>query len=138
MVNNPFDSPVAISALRSATHGLLHTSESDEPFEIVHLEKSPQTFGRTDALRVAKRTTDCRVQEQVLEEFFGELAKECDWHGDSEKQDVRRYRQLWRLFGESLGEARVFRVGQIQVDIIIVGKTADGHWVGVKTRAIET
>lgn len=113
-------------------------SESDEPFEIVHLEKLPQPFGKTDAFRVAKRTTDCDIQEQSLEKFFGELAKECDWHGGSEKQDVRRYSQLWRLFAESLVEAKVFRVGQTQVDIIIVGKAADGHWVGVKTRAIET
>ena len=137
-MNQPSDSPAAIAALQSATRDLLYLSESDEPFEIVHPGELAQPFGAGDACRVAKRTTDCRVQEQRLEEFFGELAQERAWHGASEKETVRRYRALWHSFLDHLADPKVFRVGEIQVDIIIVGKTADGHWIGVKTRAIET
>jgi hypothetical protein len=32
----------------------------------------------------------------------------------------------------------VFRVGQTQIDILIIGKTKDGQWAGIKTRAVET
>jgi len=132
------DSRTATAALRKATRGLLYMSESDEPFEIVHLEEPVRAFGAAEACLVAKRPAGCRVQEQRLEEFFGELAQEHDWHGPSEKEDVRRYLDLWHYFKDYLAEATVFRVGELHVDIVIVGKAADKRWVGVKTRAIET
>lgn len=132
------DSQTAMAALRKATHGLLYMSETDEPFEVVHLEKPTGAFGAPDACLLAKRQAGCLVQTQSLDEFFGELAQERDWHGKAEKEDARRYRELWTLFRDCLAEATVFRLGELQVDIIIVGKAADERWVGVKTHAVET
>jgi len=87
---------------------------------------------------VVDRPPDSRVQEQRLDEFFGPLTEEHEWHGASERTDVRRYRELWQFFQDGLDAPTVFRVGEVQVDIVIVGKAADQRWVGVKTRAIET
>jgi hypothetical protein len=87
---------------------------------------------------VAGRPTDSHVQNQRLDEFFGELAQDHDWHGPSETEGVRHYRELWQFFRDRLDAAAVFRIGEVQVDILIVGKAADQRWVGVKTRAIET
>ena len=132
------DSQTAMAALWKATDGLLYMSETDEPFEVVHLEKPTDAFGAPDAGLLAERQAGCPVQKQSLDEFFGELAQDRDWHGKAEKEDVRRYRELWSFFRDCLAEATVFRVGELRVDIIIAGKAADGCWVGVKTRAIET
>jgi histidine triad (HIT) family protein len=132
------DSRTATAVLRKLTRGLLYMSESDEPFEIVRLEKPAGAFGAAEACLVTNRSPGCRVQEQSLEDFFSNLAQDRDWHGPPEKEDVRRYRELWHYFRDCLNESTVFQLGEIQVDIIIVGRAADGRWVGVKTRAIET
>lgn len=132
------DSRTAVAALRKATHGLLYMSESDEPFDVIHLDKPKDTFGAADARMVAGRPADCLVQEERLDEFFNELAQNHDWHGPSETEDVRRYRELWLFFRNRLADATVFRLGEVQVDIIIIGRAADGQWVGVETRAVET
>ena len=132
------DSRPAAAALKKATHGLLYMSESDEPFEVVQLEKPAGAFGATEACLVVNRPSDSRVQEQRLDDFFGELTQDHDWHGKAETEDVRRYRDLWQLFRDRLADATVFRLGEVQVDIIIVGRAADGRWVGVKTRSVET
>jgi len=132
------DSRTATAVLRKLTRGLLYMSESDEPFEVVHLEATTGTYGAAEACLVTNRPPGCRVQKQSLEEFFGDLAQEHDWHGPSEKEDVRRYRELWHYFRDCLNELTVFQLGEIQVDVVIVGRAADGRWVGVRTRAIET
>lgn len=132
------DSRAAASALRKLTRGLLYMSESDETFEVVHLDKPSDAFGAAEACLVTNRPAGCRVQEQNPEEFFGELAQDRDWHGESEIKDVRRYLDLWHYFTDYLDEATVFRFGEIEVNIVIVGQAADGRRVGVKTRAIET
>jgi hypothetical protein len=113
-------------------------SESDEPFEVVQLEKPAGAFRATEAFLVANRPSNSRVQEQRLDDLFGELAQDHDWHGKAETEDVRRYRDLWQFFRDRLADATVFRLGEVQVDIIIIGRAADGRWVGVKTRAVET
>jgi hypothetical protein len=132
------DSRAAASALRQATRGLLYMSESDEPFKVVQVGELAGAFGAADACLVARRPADSLVRQQGIEEFFGELVQERDWYGPSEIKDARRYQALWHYFRDSLAGATVFRVGELQVDIIIAGRASDGHWVGVKTRAIET
>lgn len=132
------DSLAATAALERATRDLLYMSESDEPIEVIHPGRLGRPFGAADAFLAAGRQPGGRVRELRIEEFFGELTKECDWHGDSERETVNRYRQLRDLFTGGLCEAKVFRLGEIEVDLIVVGRAADDHWIGIQTRAVET
>jgi hypothetical protein len=127
-----------MATLRKLTRGLLYMSESDAPFSIIRLEKHAGGFGMAEARLLAKRPADCPIQVQGLKEFFCELVQEQAWHGEEEKAVVGRYKELLEFFRGQVAEATVFRVGELQVDIIIIGKAADEGWVGVKTRAIET
>jgi len=112
-------------------------SESDEPFEVVQLEKPAGAFGATEACLVVNRPSDSRVQEQRLDDFFGELTHDHDWHGKPNRRRPPLPRPL-AVIPDRLADATVFRLGDVQVDIIIVGRASDGRWVGVKTRAVET
>jgi hypothetical protein len=137
-VKELLDSLAARAVLERATRDLLYMSESDEPIEVIHPGNPGRPFGATDAFLAAGRPPGGRVRELRIEDFFGELTKECKWHGDSERETVNRYRQLRELFTGGLGEAKVFRLGEIEVDLIVIGRAADDHWIGIKTRAIET
>jgi hypothetical protein len=70
--------------------------------------------------------------------FFADLTKEQDWHGDEEKTAVARYRNLLSVIRDRLSDAKVFRIGEVEVAIYVVGRDRDGGWVGVKTTAVET
>lgn len=122
----------ALAALKQATEGLLYMSESDEPFETVHLEAGKEIIEHV------RPKADIPVQEMSLHRFFKDLTEDKAWHGEEEKRTVKRYRDLFRAINEHLSQVRVMRVGKIQVDIYIVGRTKDGNWAGVKTKAVET
>jgi hypothetical protein len=137
-VKELLDSQAAKAALEMATRDLLYMSESDEPIEVIQPGKFGGPFGVRDAFLATGRPADGPVRELSLEEFFEEPTKACDWHGAAEKQIVDRYRQLRQLFRGGLKEAKVFRLGEVKVDLIVIGRTADDHWIGIKMRAVET
>lgn len=126
------------AALQEAADGLLYMSETDEPFEAVFWkgEGSPIDAGRL--LKLIGANPCAPVREESLEDFFKDLVTEQDWHGEAEREDARRYRGLRETLQSRLGEARVFRIGEINVDIYIVGLTPEGDWAGLRTRAVET
>lgn len=123
-----------LTALQEATKDLLYMSESDEPFEVVQWENVPH-FGTQTLLEGRKNAP---TQVLSLEEFFKDLTKEEKWHGPEEKAEVQRYRKLKETINKHLSDTQVFRIGKTKVDIFIVGKTQEGHRVGIKTKAIET
>ena len=126
-----------IEELRKATDGLLYMSETDEPFKVVHW-KSEQ--GPIDDQRVADLLghPGGPIELLSLDDFFSNLIKEQDWHGEEEKEDVLRYRRLLSTVKQHLSEAKVLRIGTMAVDILIIGRTPSGEWAGVRTRAVET
>ena len=89
-------------------------------------------------LRLGRLPQRTHVEIQSVEEFFQELTKAEDWHGDSEKETVRKYRRLAEVIRDGLRSPKVFRAGKVNVDIFIVGSCIDGGWAGVKTKAVET
>jgi hypothetical protein len=126
-------------ALQNAVEGLLYMSESDEPFQVVHSRgDAAGGFKKAQALALCGREEGAPVKSVDLNEFFKDLVQGKDWYGEEEKATVRRYRGLLKVLREQLSEPKVFCVGQTQVDILIIGKTKDGQWAGIKTRAVET
>jgi hypothetical protein len=127
-----------LTALRTATKGLLYTSESDEPFEVFEWKTEEGQLQEERLLELAGETKDIPVKSVPLDEFFADLTKEQDWHGVEEKTAVERYRTLLSVMQNQVSDAKVFRVGEVEVSIYVVGRTEDGGWVGVKTTAVET
>jgi hypothetical protein len=61
-----------------------------------------------------------------------------DWYEAAELAQVNRYTELLHAIESHLAEPQVFRVGEVEIAIYIVGKTPDGDLVGLKTHAVET
>jgi hypothetical protein len=123
--------------LERAVAGLLVMSEADYPFEIV-------SWGATreitpDYLRTqAGAAPGATVQVLSPEKFFGQAMSEPEWKGADELAAARRYQALVRLLKENLDEPKVYRVGEINIPVYIVGRTPSGNWLGLSTRVVET
>jgi len=127
-----------LTDLAKAIEGLFYSSESDEPFELLDWVKESGPMDQGRILRLGRLPPSTHVEIHSVEEFFQELTKPEDWHGDPEKEAVRKYRKLVEVISRGLTVPKVFRAGKVKVDIFIVGKCVDGGWAGVKTRAVET
>lgn len=79
-----------------------------------------------------------RVRETSLDKLAAAVTTDQDWHGPDEQAVVQKYRRLFELLKNKLRELKVFRVGDIEVTIYIVGRTPQGDWAGLKTWAVET
>jgi hypothetical protein len=122
--------------LRQATVDLLWMSESDYPFEVVTWERGSEL--NPQALFPEVTSDEIAVEIVTLTDFFAPAIAIEDWYEAEELAQVDRYKELLHAIESNLTEVQVFRVGEIEITIYIVGKTADGDLVGLKTQAVET
>lgn len=124
-------------ALQEATEGLLFMSESDYPFEVIKWSGSEQ-LSPEYLRRAAGADSSTKVEESNLDEFFRVPAGEQEWKGEAQLAEARRYQRLRNLLEESLKDIKVCKVGEINIQVYMVGKSAEGNWIGVSTRVVET
>ena len=127
-----------LQALKTATNGLLYMSEADSPFELVHWEKRDTILSSADLLSFIGQSSGLPVENVGLGEFFHDLIQDHDWHDAEAKKMVDKYRNLLTVLKGHLTDLRAFKVGEIEIDIYIVGQTAAGDLAGVMTTAVET
>jgi hypothetical protein len=122
----PKDHPV-VEALRKTSEGLLFISESEaelEPFlwsdgGELNEDTLPQRLGTEEGTPVETTT---------LDKFFRAVSKE----------DKPAFDRLAGVLHQHLSNLRVFKVGETEKEVYIVGKTTDGVWAGLKTTVVET
>jgi Nuclease A inhibitor-like protein len=125
-----------IDRLKQATTDLLWSSESDYPFEVVSWE--PGTELNPSDLFSNIYDTDLAIDSIALLDLFEPVLTIKDWYEQTELDLVDRYTNLLDLINTNLTEVEVFRVGEVEIDIYIIGKTPTGNIVGLKTRSVET
>ena len=126
-----------IEQLKQASQGLLWLSESDYPFEIVYWQEENLTITEK-LLQNSKNNGDKTIETISLESFFKSATRKQDWHDRAEKEEVDRYQALVKLLQEKLTDVKVYRVGEIEIDVYILGKTESGAICGLSTKVIET
>jgi hypothetical protein len=124
-------------ALREATEGLLYMSESDYPLEVIRWDGSEQ-LSPEYLQRAAGVVSTAKVEESDLNEFLRISAGEQDWKNDAQLAEAKRYQRLRSLLEENLTDIKVYRVGEINIFILVVGRSAAGNWLGVSTHVVET
>jgi hypothetical protein len=127
----------AEDALKKASAGLTYISESDAPFETVNWGRADGALKPAAVRKLAAAPARAPVKEVSLDAFFGPLTEEHD-HTPEEAADIEKYKGLLKVINDQLTGATVFKVGKVDIDVYVVGKTADGEWVGLKTKATET
>jgi hypothetical protein len=119
--------------------GMLWISETDAPFEIVNWAV-PLTAKLTEKklLKSLGLAKDLSTTPQDLDTLLQPILEPQDWHGEEEKEIIRRYENLRDFLKQNLTDLQVYRCGEIEITICILGKNPDGKWVGLKTQAVET
>jgi Nuclease A inhibitor-like protein len=125
-----------IDLLQQATVDLLWSSESDYPFEIVTWDRGVELT--PTALFSNLDDDSSAIESMTLTDLFEPVLTIEDWYEAAELAQVNRYTDLLHAIDANLAEVKVFRVGEIEIAIYIVGKTPDGDIIGLKTQAIET
>ncbi len=127
-----------IDRLKTATTDLYWSSESDYPFEIVTWDRDVEM---TPTALLARSDPDFDLDStssSSLADLFAPMLIVEDWYEAAELANVDRYRQLLQTIEANLSDLKVFRFGEVEVNIYIVGKTDNGDVIGLKTRSIET
>jgi Nuclease A inhibitor-like protein len=124
-----------IDRLTEATVDLLWSSESDYPFELVSWVSGTELSA--DGLFKDLDDADL-VESMTLTDLFEPVLVVEDWYEAAELAQVDRYKDLLRAIEASLADVQVFRVGEVEIGVYIVGRTAAGDLVGLKTYVVET
>jgi hypothetical protein len=126
-----------LAELRRVVAGLWLLSESDYPFEVFRWDGSIELGPRflCEASGLAGQTS---VRELTLEEFFGDAGPTRLWRAGAESGAPEPDHLLLPLLKKSLNSLRVYKVGEINILVFVVGRSVEGNWLGVSTRVVET
>jgi hypothetical protein len=128
--------PEIIALFKQVTTDLRWSSESDYPFEVVTWERGVEL--NSAALFSKLTTLNDSIEPLTLADLFVPVLTVEDWYESDELALVNRYTDLLHAIESNLSDVKVFRVGEVEIAIYIVGKTPDGDVIGLKTYAIET
>lgn len=127
-----------IASLQALTQDLLWISETDAPFEIIQWQNQSNQLTNEQLLKLTGHSVDISVEVIEVDDFFSAAIAEQDWFGDEEKAIAKRYQELIFLLKQHLNQLKVYCIGEINIDIYIVGETESGEIVGLATKAVET
>lgn len=128
-----------LESLVLASRGLLFISESDAPFTPVDAPGTPFATLDDAAVRaLAGHPAGDPVEVVSVDSFFRNAVKDQPWHTPQEAADAKRYRALVALLHATLPDAKVYRVGKIALDVLILGTGPGGGALGLATKVVET
>ncbi len=125
-----------MATLKQAVRGLVYPSESEYPFKAFVWDISDLTSAVI--LAQTKHADDTALQTINLEEFFAPVIQVQDWFGAEEQASVAKFQQLKQILETSLTKIQVYRIGEIEISVYIVGQTPEGQWAGISTKVVET
>lgn len=125
--------------LAKATEGLSFHSESDAPIAPYHWSGEAGEAPSAEAvIRAAGKKAGTPVEEESIHDLFDPVTEEQSFWSDDDRAEAARYKALVALLEEALTEIRVYRVGEVDIDVYVIGKLASGEWMGVSTHVVET
>ncbi len=128
-----------VDILKQASDGLLFMSESEYPLSVFLWESENQQDIKPEFIvKKTGHSLDTPVAFVNLESFFEIATTEQDWHRVEEKESVRKFQNLVKTLKDNLTDIKVARLGAIDIDVYIVGKTLDNKFAGLVTKVIET
>jgi hypothetical protein len=123
--------------LEKACEGLLFMSESDRPFTFFDAGKAEKPL-EEQLPEMLKLTPETPVHKLTLKRFFKNATTVEDWHTEEDKAMIQRFVDLQKALEDNLSNITVMRIGEIEIDCYLLGKTPEGNYAGLKTQAVET
>ncbi|AKT36571.1 nuclease A inhibitor family protein [Chondromyces crocatus] len=124
-----------LECLRKGAEGLLIPSEQDHPLVARRFDVTEPSAASIHTL--VEAPADAPVAVESVEAFFEPLLVTPEEGGASAKQRPA-YELLLRLLQHELEGSKVYRVGATDIDVLVLGRHADGAWLGLQTKLVET
>lgn len=122
------------SKLETASKGLLMMSESEYPFDYISSDETRSSPAL--ALQLTGKPEGTTVTLTTLDDLLRNLVNPAS--GAVSPAQAKQYQQLAAVLKDSLKELTVYRVGEVQVDVLVLGLTDEGKVAGLRTKLIET
>jgi hypothetical protein len=126
-----------LDELKAASTGLLWMSESDYPFETIYIKSEKEPPLRT-LRELARADGRAQVETRSLEEFFRIDTSGSEWERMKKLPLTPGVAAIVRTLKENLTDLCVYRIGEINIPVFIIGRSAKGNWIGLTTRVVET
>ncbi len=125
--------------LENLTEDLLYMSESDYPFDFVSFDgsgdKAPSLEGLLERLDLPDDTV---TDQETVDQFFHWLTRDEAGMTEEERAEAQRYRDLRQALEANLDDLAIFRIGEIEIRVYLIGRDACGRWSGLATTSVET
>ena len=124
-----------LAEISKCAAGLSYVSETDAEIEVVSVGRAASV----DLRWIVDESFQMHnVREISIEGFFRRLTGLQEGLRDEQTVKAKRPAELWKLLKRNLHDIRVFEIGNVRVDIYVIGLDADNDLVGIKTKAVET
>jgi hypothetical protein len=133
------DDASLLRELRKLTNGLTFMSESDYPVKpFAPAAQGPQPRTAQEIIAAQKPAADASVTEREVDSFFNAAVQERAEQTPEAQATAKRFQALVKWLKENLSELKVYRVGGVEADVYVLGRTAAGTIAGVTTKVVET
>ncbi|WP_414624137.1 nuclease A inhibitor family protein [Calothrix sp. CCY 0018] len=80
---------------------------------------------------------ECKIyySNNLFDHFFRFICSESDRWDDA---ILKRYKNFAKVVTDNLSDITIFRLGETQVHVYLVGQTSNGNWIVIHTISIET
>jgi len=132
------------SLLKSTVDELIpnvtYPSESDEPIEFVELNLPPEAepLNERSAGEFLATKRNRNVEEISMDDFFNPITEVQDWFSEEENAAARQMTTVREALEKHLTDLKVYKIGYVEKDLYLLGLTAEGQRVGLKTKVTET
>jgi hypothetical protein len=123
--------------IKRASKGLWYVSETDGEIRLFAGRPAGAVTAENLLAQIGK-DPGTPIEEKDFSKFFDRLTAIADWFGDEEKATAERFAELRRVLAANLRDLKVFKVGEIELDVYVVGLDQNGSLIGIRTKAVET
>jgi hypothetical protein len=138
MSRNKGNAVTVLEDLRRLTEGLLYLSETDAPIEVVRFSASSGTAPTVEEVTAWAGKPGERMVGTVGPETFFRPMISIAPETTEERENHSRFQVLQAYLEQHLDEVKVYRVGRRRITALVIGKTSNGEWAGLKTELVET
>lgn len=132
------------SQLEAACDDLWWRSEADYPITVVWLSAA-DTPAASDGgslngelIRQIMGCDGADVKVGDVEGFFERSLTPHSWHTDEDTARISRLEHLKTLLTTALVNSKVYRCGEGEISLSVLGRTSDGQVAGIQTTLVET
>ncbi len=130
------DATTLLQSIEDAARELLFPSESDfpiEPFSYGDQEPTPAALLQHRGL-----AAETPVEQAGLGDFFAGLVDVSDDTSEADRASAERFRSLMHVLETNIDDVRMYRLGKVDIEVVVLGRHASGAWLGVRTNVVET